>query len=195
MEKPRGTHQARLEEVRRRLGEAYEPAVRKVKKEFPLWGDLEVRDALHTVSLRLLVNGAHPIRNWVAYLTTAAINECRQGHQNGKVVSFSELSKEERRRIVEETPGPFENPADLAAKHELVAMAQEEVENLPPKQRAILLMVCSKYKHREIAAALGLRSAETSRSHLRYALKSLRKMLRARGFFDCTFWPRKHSRV
>jgi RNA polymerase sigma factor (sigma-70 family) len=182
----RRSHEARQEEVRRRLEGTYERVVRKVKLRL-LRPDGEARDLVHNVAVTLLRNGTHRIDSWVAYQTTAAVNESNKEQENKKLIYFSDLSEEEERRIVEEVPGSTKSPADLAAEHELIDMALEEVANLPFKQRAVLMMYCSEYKHEEIAAALGLKSAETSRSHLRHALNTLRERLRARGFFDCTF--------
>ncbi len=180
------SRESRRDEVRRKLGETYGRVVRKVRLRL-LRPDEESRDLVHNVAVTLLGNGKHRIDNWVAYQTTAAVNEFNKEQENRKLIYFSELSEEEQRRINEELAGPFESPADLAAKHELIDMALEEVANLPFKQRAVLMMFCSEYEHGEIAAALGLKSAATSRSHLRHALKTLRERLRARGFFDCTF--------
>jgi len=185
---------ARRNEVHAKIEEAYEPAVRKVKDWLLLQGDIEARDAVHTVAVRLLGNGVPRVRNWVGYLARAAVYEHRHAHRNGKLVFFSELSEDERRRIFEEVPGPIPSPATLAAEADFQALIQAQVAKLPPRQRAVVTLWSQNFTHREIADTLGLRRVETSRSTLRDGLAALGRRLRAVGISDCTFCARKHSR-
>ena len=111
------------------------------------------------------------------YLTRCTVNEVRHDHKDKREICFSELSMEERRRLFEEHPGDWREPWEIAAQHELEAMAMAELWKLPSQQRTVLLLWINDYSTVEIAARLGQLSA-TVRSNLRHGLKTLRRKFR-----------------
>lgn len=177
MKKRRSNGAISREEMWRRVLPVYEPVIRRARRNLRLRDEEEAREALHSVLARVAV---HPtaLEDWRQYLTRCAVNEIRHDH-NGKrrETLFSELSREERQRLFEERPGPWRDPSEIAAQHELESMAVAEVWKLPPRRRAVLLLWMDQFKTCEIADILSLRPA-TVRSDLRHGLKALRKKLR-----------------
>lgn len=178
---------ARRKRIAREIEQRYEPITQRVLVRFGLRDEDDARDAVHTVAIRLLSKGAPRVRNWGKFLSKAAINQHRHDQKNGKVVLFSELSKDEQQRIAEETPGPLKSPATLVAEADWKALIQTELAMLAPRQRAVVTLWSQNFTHKQIAAELGLKSPATSRSTLRDGLAALEKLLRARGISDCTF--------
>jgi len=194
MLKTRRPGDARRRRIAREIERVYEPVVQGVTAHFHLRDEDDARDGVHTVAVRLLSKGLSRIGKWGRYLTKATVHEHRHAHKKVKIVLFSELSKDEQQRIVEEVPGPLKSPAVLVAEADWKAVIQAEISKLPPRQRAVVTLWSRDFTHKEIADTLGLKSAATSRSSLRDGLAGLERLLRARGISDCTFCRPKHSR-
>ncbi len=162
------------EETRQQIRKVYEPVIQWTNQHLHIHKE-DVRDALHEV-LKNLHNGQMArIRNWEQYLTRATIRKLRRPQTAPKIMLFSELSKEERRELFQ-IPAPGLNPAELTANRELLALAREGIQKLPPRQRDVLRLGLEGRTPEEIRTLLGLRSLSTVRSNQRHGIAKLRKI-------------------
>lgn len=174
MRKKRSNSAISREEMWRRVVPVYEPVIRRTTRDLRLRDEEAAREALHSILARIAVRPT-ALEDWRQYLTRCAVNQIRHEHnRKRRETLFSELSREERRRLFEERPGDWPDPSEIAAKNEMESMVVAEVWKLPARRRAVLLLWMNKFKTDEIADIMGLRPA-TVRSNLRHGLKALRK--------------------
>lgn len=167
---------AERDELWGRVMPLYEELILRLKKRLDEKDDDVARDALHTVLVRLAKGKSWEFEDWKTYLTKCAVNEHHHEYRNGRLILFSELSKEDRGRLYE-IPGPERTPADQAAEREISAILWKEIEKLPRRQRQVMTLDLEERTEEEIRAILGVKSLATVRSHRRKAFARLRKKL------------------
>ncbi len=160
-------------EIRRHIGEIYERVVTWIADRLKVDVE-EVREPLHEVLKRVLAMPNPRIEKLEQYLTRATVRQYRRSNGNGKVklIYFGALSKEDLERVFE-TPAPGSNPAEQAAENEILALAKEEIEKMPPRRREVMRLFLAGLAPEEIAAALGIKVG-TVWSHFRHAVETLR---------------------
>jgi DNA-directed RNA polymerase specialized sigma24 family protein len=158
--------------VQREIERVYEPVVQWICNRLGI-GVEESREAVHTVIARL-DGKASRIKKWDRYLTRAAVREYRRSQAKPRMVLFSELSREDRKRLYSlQAPGP--DPAEEAAKDELVELFRERIGDLPARQGEVMTLDLVGETGEEIRSKLGLESVATVRSNRRKGRAVLRK--------------------
>jgi len=166
-------------EFREILAAAYEPAVRGTAGRLEIHFE-DARDAVHTVIEGLLESrqrgrGRRPIRKPRAFLKKSAVGAYKRSEsENGRLVLLSELSADERRKLVEETPGPGPDPAKEAAERETQRLAWHELSTLPQQQRRVVSLRSSKLAFGEISQILRI-TPGNARVHYHAGILELRR--------------------
>jgi RNA polymerase sigma factor (sigma-70 family) len=128
-------------------------------------GNDEAREAVHTVICRVLVGvnrrpAGDPVVAWRPYIIQSAMNALKEearrvASRRETVHLFGELDPEQRREIRELLTHEA-GPAEKAEQQELLARAQEELAQLPPRQREVIKRRNDKETFGEIAGAMGI---------------------------------------
>ena len=164
------------------LADAYELAVRGAAKHLEVHFD-DAREAVHEIALRVLEAQARKkrrkrLRNPRAYLTKSAVGAYRRSRgEDHRLVLLSELSPDERVKLIEETPGPAPDPAQVAGTNELASLAWRELGNLPARQRQVVAMRSNGLRFGQIGRTLGI-SAGGARFHYHVGIRDLRRRFR-----------------
>jgi DNA-directed RNA polymerase specialized sigma24 family protein len=161
------------EEARQKIGEAYEPTLRWLRKFRHIPVEIG-REALHEV-LRHIKNGiASNVQNWPHYLASATANQYQRSRAKPKIKCFSELTDEEREQLYA-IQAPGRPPDEEAALHELIALMLEEIRKLPKRQREVLILELGGKSPPEIQAVLRIKKLKTVYANRRKALENIRK--------------------
>jgi DNA-directed RNA polymerase specialized sigma24 family protein len=161
------------DEVRQKVGDAYEPTLRWLRKSKKI--SLERgQDVVHEV-LQHIRNGlASKIENWPHYLGSAAWNQYQRSRAKPKIKCFSELTDEEREELYA-IKAPGRSPDEEAAFRELVAIMLEEIKKLPRRQREVLTLELAGKSPQEIQAILGIKTLKTVYANRQKAVANIRK--------------------
>lgn len=166
---------------RKILEEAYEAAVQGTAGNLKIHFD-DAREAVHAVIAGLLEarkrgRGRRPIRKPGAFLKKSAVGAHQRSRgENDRLVLLCELAPDERRELVEETPGPGPDPATDTADREIERRAWRELSTLPGRQRKAVSLRCSKLAYREISRILGI-TPGNARVHYHAGIQVLRRRL------------------
>ncbi len=159
-----------------RLFEAYcDPLLRFIHRYVRSWEEAE--DVLQELFARLWErrNELAALNDVRAYLYTAARNRAMMHLKHRAVEARWRLQQSAVAGMGEPAASVFD-PLERMSSREMVAQVQEAVDDLPPRQRDVVLRRCRGESYKEIAAALGI-SVNTVSIHLSRAFEHLRRVL------------------
>ena len=154
-----------------------------------------VQDVLIEANRRLQTYLANPIMPFHLWIRQIAKDRIIDTHRRHRVSSKRSVDREQSMQanaevdqstiaLAQQLCDPELTPAAAATQHELAAQVQSSIDELPEKDREIILMRhYEMLSNQDIAAALELTEPAASMRYLR-ALKKLRKLLDGQNIED-----------